>query len=216
MPQRVHPAPTETQRVITAMWELDRPATMAQLAADAHVDLSDTAVILRDLRTKRHAVTSETPDGTTLWRLTLTPDTIGAPTTPHTGTQETGIGITATKPTPDGDAHAGALPDTPTAAPVAPVGGTAAPIKRGYRRSPQPRRPQGQLRMAALAVLMNAPDRDLRVSEVRKLINATLHGGYTEAGDGAVANALQRLVEAGDAIRVGKQPGTYQLVRRAS
>ncbi len=73
---------------------------------------------------------------------------------------------------------------------------------RTYRKPVQPRRPKGALRAAVRAVLTQAPGQAFKVSEVCKAIDAAnTDGTSNKAGAGAVANALDKLVTSGDAIR---------------
>ena len=83
---------------------------------------------------------------------------------------------------------------------------------RTYRKPEQPRRPKGELRAAVLAVLTRSPDEPFKVSEVCKAIDAAnTDGASNKAGAGAVANALDKLVTSGDAIRIeDAKYATYQ------
>ncbi len=106
-------------------------------------------------------------------------------------------------------------PGTPAAdhtTPAASADADQQPTTRAYRQPVQPRREKGQLRAAVLAVLQKAPEQPFKVSEVCKAINAAnTDGGSNKAGAGAVANALDKLVGSGDAIRVeDAKYATYQ------
>jgi hypothetical protein len=115
----------------------------------------------------------------------------------------------------DSDSDGDGEPDTPAADDTAPAGSADAeqqPTARTYRKPVQPRRPKGELRAAVLAVLTGAPETPFKVSEVCKAINAAnTDGTSNKAGAGAVANALDKLVTSGDAIRVeDAKYATYQ------
>jgi hypothetical protein len=82
---------------------------------------------------------------------------------------------------------------------------------RTYRMPTLPRRPKGELRAAVLAVLQNEPERQFKVSDVCKAINAAnADTTSNKAGGGAVANALDKLVGSGDAVRLEAKYATYQ------
>jgi hypothetical protein len=103
--------------------------------------------------------------------------------------------------------------DMPTAAGTAPQPQDAEQgAARTYRKPEQPRRPKGELRAAVLAVLTRSPDEPFKVSEVCKAIDAAnTDCTSNRAGAGAVANALDKLVTSGDAIRVeDAKYATYQ------
>lgn len=114
----------------------------------------------------------------------------------------------------DTGADAASTPDMPAAAGTAPDASQDVEpgMARTYRKPEQPRRPKGELRAAVLAVLTRSPDEPFKVSEVCKAIDAAnTDGTSNRAGAGAVANALDKLVTSGDAIRVEEAKyATYQ------
>jgi hypothetical protein len=89
---------------------------------------------------------------------------------------------------------------------------SSAATTRTYRKPVQPRRPKGELRAAVLAVLTGTPQQPFKVSEVCKAIDAAnADGASNKAGAGAVANALDKLVNSGDAVRIeDARHATYQ------
>jgi hypothetical protein len=105
----------------------------------------------------------------------------------------------------DTDAGGAGESDTPAAdhtTPQAPADAGQQPTARTYSKPAQPRRPKGHLRAAVLAVLTTTPERAFKVSEVCKAIDAAnTDCSANKAGAGAVANALDKLVTSGDAIR---------------
>lgn len=85
------------------------------------------------------------------------------------------------------------------------------PGTRPYRKSEQPRRAKGALRDAALRVLTGSPDIGFKVGEVCKAIDAAnTDTTANNAGAGAVANALTKLVTDGHALQVVEKPATFQ------
>ena len=92
---------------------------------------------------------------------------------------------------------------------------TAQAKARTYRKPEQARRPKGHLRAAVLAVLAEKPEQQFKVSEVCKAIDAAnTDGTANKAGAGAVANALDKLVHNGDAVRVDDATvATFQCAR---
>jgi hypothetical protein len=121
---------------------------------------------------------------------------IGAPAVP---TPQPGSDDTSAVNTDTGGASAPAAGGT---SPEASADTAPEPTARTYRKPVQPRRPKGHLRAAVLAVLTEAPQQAFKVSEVCKAIDAAnTDGTSNKAGAGAVANALDKLVTSGDAIR---------------
>lgn len=237
--------PTPTQRVIAAMWRIDQPAMVRDIAATAALDFATTTESLSRLRSNRHVIRSESGDGTELWYLDVDTDTTLDIARPDTGEQhipppppESGGGTPAkddssaagpaaadphtparrtadtglAEPTQAGTGHRTTPPHIADDSPAGASRLDASPARspRPYRKPVRPRRPQGALRQAALTVLTDEPDREFRVSEVRKAINAALPDGCNQAGDGAVSNALARLVGETKAVLVGQQPATYR------
>jgi hypothetical protein len=123
---------------------------------------------------------------------------------------------TGAEPGPDtrSGSEAASTSDVPATAGTAPEASQDAEpgAARTYRKPEQPRRPKGELRAAVLAVLTRSPDEPFKVSEVCKAIDAAnTEGTSNRAGAGAVANALDKLVTSGDAIRVEEAKyATYQ------
>ncbi|RZU51258.1 hypothetical protein EV385_3068 [Krasilnikovia cinnamomea] len=280
MTETTRPAATAAQRIVAAMWTLDRPATAKQIQEAAGVGYSTVSPVLRRLLAASQAVKSEGGDGSTLWHIvTDIPSTLGpangdatnAASEPHDptgGEPPAGDGampgissptdnaraevtsdhadshpdLTGARPalsnpgseilpTPEGtrppaaaleaDNHPGAAPAEP--AEPEPVGShsgmsdesdpdaSATRTTRAYRKPAKPRRPKGALRAAILAALNNNPDRALRVGEMCKIIDgADQDGMFNKAGPGAVVNALDKLVNDGDALRVSEAPASYQ------
>jgi hypothetical protein len=130
---------------------------------------------------------------------------VGAEPVPDTrsGSDDADTGADAAS-TSDVSAAAGTAPDASQDAEPG--------MARTYRKPEQPRRPKGELRAAVLAVLTRSPDEPFKVSEVCKAIDAAnTDGTSNRAGAGAVANALDKLVTSGDAIRVEEAKyATYQ------
>ena len=69
-----HPAATSTQKVVTAMWSLQQPATAKKIAEAAAVGYSTVTPILRNLLAEQQATKTEA-DGCTLWHLTASAPT---------------------------------------------------------------------------------------------------------------------------------------------
>ncbi|MEH0827804.1 MULTISPECIES: MarR family winged helix-turn-helix transcriptional regulator [unclassified Micromonospora] len=74
------------------------------------------------------------------------------------------------------------------------------------------RRAGGSLRGAALDVLEAHPDRQYKVGELCRLVDAANAGtDAAKASAGAVANALAKLVVAGNVVQTVERPATFQL-----
>ncbi|SCL20448.1 hypothetical protein GA0074692_0870 [Micromonospora pallida] len=81
----------------------------------------------------------------------------------------------------------------------------------GRRKPAQPRRRKGELRDEVLALLQRNPDTAYKVGEICKLINQARDGAQVnKASAGAVANALDKLVIAGNVTRLDTKVATYQ------
>ncbi|MFY1673984.1 hypothetical protein ACN27G_29195 [Plantactinospora sp. WMMB334] len=120
---------------------------------------------------------------------------------------------------PRADDRIGKLESDPTAEvkhqTTAPAGGSGASTQErdGRRKSAQPRRRKGELRDEVLALLQRNPDTTYKVGEICKLINQAHDGGQVnKASAGAVANALDKLVIAGNVTRLDTTVATYQAV----
>ena len=229
-------APTAAQKIVATMWTIGKPATTTDIAAAAGVGYSTATPILRHLLATDQAVRTENPQGITEWQLTATLTSVEKPPAtsehdPIDAADSDGTGADAdidasSEPEPvptdttPADPAATSL-DAPDATVVpavtAPddtdadtVSGTAA--SRAYRKPVQPRRPKGELRAAVLAVLKASPDQPFKVSEVCKAIDAAnADSASNKAGAGAVANALDKLVGSGDAVRIeDAKYATYQ------
>ena len=74
MSETPHPAATSTQKVVTAMWSMQQPATAKQIAEAAAVGYSTVTPILRNLHAEQQATKTDT-DGRTLWHLTASSGT---------------------------------------------------------------------------------------------------------------------------------------------
>ncbi|MGC4885734.1 MarR family transcriptional regulator [Micromonospora sp. DT227] len=116
----------------------------------------------------------------------------------------TGASTIATDPTEDiGE-------QTPATDPAGPPG-TDTP-RTGATSAGRPRRAMGSLRAAVLDVLEARPEQAFKTSELCKLIDAANAGtDARKASPGAVANAADKLVIAGKAIRTADKPATIQL-----
>ncbi|GAB1644258.1 hypothetical protein [Krasilnikovia sp. MM14-A1259] len=78
MTETTPPAATAAQRIVAAMWTLDRPATAKQIQEAAGVGYSTVSPVLRRLLAASQAVKSEGSDGSTLWHIvTDIPSTLG-------------------------------------------------------------------------------------------------------------------------------------------
>ncbi|BFU47719.1 hypothetical protein [Krasilnikovia sp. MM14-A1004] len=78
MTETTPPAATAAQRIVAAMWTLDRPATPKQIQEAAGVGYSTVSPVLRRLLAASQAVKSEGSDGSTLWHIvTDIPSTLG-------------------------------------------------------------------------------------------------------------------------------------------
>jgi hypothetical protein len=77
------------------------------------------------------------------------------------------------------------------------------------------RRPPGSLRGAVLDVLEADPDRQYKVAELCKLIDKASEGtGYVNVGQGAVFNAVVKLVGEHRAVQTIDTPATFQLAAK--
>jgi hypothetical protein len=230
-------APTAAQKIVATMWNLGKPATTKDIAAAAGVGYSTATPILRHLLATDQAVRTESPQGITEWQLTAT---LTGTAKPPATAEPNPIGITQSGDDTDADADidarsepepvttdthpapsAAPSPDAPdaTAIPATPAPddpdddtSSGTPSSRTYRKPVQPRRPKGELRAAVIAVLKAAPNQPFKVSEVCKAIDAaTADSTSNKAGAGAVANALDKLVGSGDAVRIeDAKYATYQ------
>ncbi|MGS2619308.1 MarR family transcriptional regulator [Micromonospora sp. LZ34] len=106
---------------------------------------------------------------------------------------------------------AGAPPTDPTPD-QAPTTSDSAQAPQAEDRPPNARRAGGSLRGAVLDVLQAHPDRQYRVGELCRLIDAANAGtGAAKASAGAAANALAKLVIAGKVVQTVERPATFQL-----
>lgn len=123
---------------------------------------------------------------------------------------------------PDGEDPPGQdpAPDSPSKALPGPTPRPAAhpdPARPGDRTTGQPgprrsRRAGGTLRGAVLDLLEAHPDRQFKVAELCRLIDAANTGTDTaRASQGAVANALDTLSRQGTVHRTADRPATFQL-----
>ncbi|MBU8857747.1 MULTISPECIES: MarR family winged helix-turn-helix transcriptional regulator [unclassified Micromonospora] len=88
----------------------------------------------------------------------------------------------------------------------------AATPRGGSGPAARPRRAMGSLRAAVLDVLEAHPDRAFKTGELCRLIDAANAGtDARKASAGAIANAADKLVIAGKAIRTADKPATVQL-----
>ncbi|MEV0003479.1 MarR family transcriptional regulator [Micromonospora sp. NPDC050980] len=112
-------------------------------------------------------------------------------------------------PTVDDDPpQAGTLDDSEAQAVATPDSSTTAPGRS--------RRAKGSLRAAVLDILEAHPDRAYKTGELSKLIDAANVGtDARKASPGAVANAADKLVGAGKAIRIDGKHATFQLAPAA-
>lgn len=116
MTDTARPAATAAQRIVTAMWTLDHPATAKQIQEAAGVGYSTVSPVLRRLLADSQAVKSEGEDGSTLWRLVADTATLtiasGVTTSTAPESQEPpsedrdGDGAAAGTTSPDGVDHA--------------------------------------------------------------------------------------------------------------
>lgn len=118
----------------------------------------------------------------------------------------------AAEPDPPGEAD----PDEDTTRPVtrrAAGGGRAAAQSASGDEAAAPlRRPSGSLRGAILDVLEADPGRQYKVGELCKLIDKASEGsGYVNVGQGAVFNAVVKLVGEHRAVQTVDKPATFQL-----
>ena len=74
MSETSHPAATSKQKVVTAMWSMQQPATAKQIAEAAAVGYSTVTPILRNLLAEQQATSTEA-GGRTLWHLTASAPT---------------------------------------------------------------------------------------------------------------------------------------------
>ncbi|MEU1606050.1 MarR family transcriptional regulator [Micromonospora matsumotoense] len=115
--------------------------------------------------------------------------------------------------TPQGETSDADMPDEATAEPEPPEStGGPTPDTDADPSTARPRRAKGSLRGALLDVLEAHPDQALKTNELCKLIDAANAGtGARKASAGAVANAADKLVIAGKAIRTDDRVATFQL-----
>ncbi|RNH99678.1 MarR family transcriptional regulator [Micromonospora aurantiaca] len=121
-----------------------------------------------------------------------------------------------TEPTPDAPAIS-SDPAGDTGGQTPPASGKTDPPEVDTPRdaagpAARPRRAMGSLRAAVLDVLEAHPDRAFKTGELCRLIDAANAGtDARKASAGAVANAADKLVIAGKAIRTADKPATVQL-----
>ncbi|BCL14674.1 MarR family winged helix-turn-helix transcriptional regulator [Micromonospora sagamiensis] len=135
----------------------------------------------------------------------------GAPSSKVTHDQPSG------EPRPDHGANELETDSTTEAerqtAALAEESGTGTPKRDGRRKPAQPRRRKGELRDEVLTLLRRHPDTAYKVGEICKLINQARDGAQVnKASAGAVANALDKLVIAGNVTRLDTKVATYQAV----
>ncbi|MGQ5261049.1 MarR family transcriptional regulator [Micromonospora sp. ZYX-F-536] len=93
-----------------------------------------------------------------------------------------------------------------------PNGGEIVETPQAEARPANARRVGGSLRGAVLDVLEAHPDRQYKVGELCRLVDAANAGtGAAKASAGAAANALAKLVIAGKVIQTVERPATFQL-----
>jgi hypothetical protein len=119
------------------------------------------------------------------------------------------------------DASGTATADAPDVSPApAPAGGHTLPAAddtfRGTAGAVTParrRRPKGALEASALAILQANPDTEYKVGEMKAAIDeADADTGYARASDGAVMNALDKLVREDKAVLVqDRRAATFRL-----
>ncbi|MFY1652804.1 hypothetical protein ACN27J_18175 [Solwaraspora sp. WMMB762] len=132
---------------------------------------------------------------------------------PETDSGASRSGATQDQPTgePRADDRIGES-ETETTEDIEHQGSGASTQERDGRRKPaQPRRRKGELRDEVLALLRRNPDTAYKVGEICKLINQAHDGAQVnQASAGAVANALDKLVIAGNVTRLDTKVATYQ------
>ncbi|HEX8630840.1 MAG TPA: hypothetical protein VF755_22000 [Catenuloplanes sp.] len=233
--------PTAAQKIVAAMWTIGKPGTTKDIAAAAGVGYSTATPILRHLLATDQAVRTESPQGTTEWQLTATltgtekppatfehdPVDVADSDSAGSAGADPDLGIDASselKSVPTDTNPVGTAAHSPDAPDATAIPATTAPddtdadtasstpSSRTYRKPVQPRRPKGELRAAVIAVLKAAPNQPFKVSEVCKAIDAAnADSASNKAGAGAVANALDKLVGSGDAVRIeDAKYATYQ------
>ncbi|PWR06803.1 hypothetical protein DKT69_36095 [Micromonospora sicca] len=122
----------------------------------------------------------------------------------------------ATTPTSADTGSAGEPPADPSPN-QEPTGGEIVETPHADAAAANARRAGGSLRGAVLDVLEAHPDRQYKVGELCKLIDAANAGtGAAKASAGAAANALAKLVIAGKVIQTVERPATYQLAPTSS
>ncbi|MEV0726908.1 MarR family transcriptional regulator [Micromonospora purpureochromogenes] len=129
-----------------------------------------------------------------------------APTSPDPGAMPDPEVSTATGDDARGEPPAGPAPQKQ---PDDPDPGEAL---QAETRPATARRAGGSLRGAVLDVLEAHPDRQYKVGELCRLVDAANAGtDAAKASAGAVANALAKLVVAGNVVQTVERPATFQL-----
>ncbi|MDG4803654.1 MarR family transcriptional regulator [Micromonospora sp. WMMD980] len=131
------------------------------------------------------------------------PPTVDRPPAPDEEEPAPGASRIATDPAGDTDDQ------TPATDPAAPPEADTQPSNAS---GGHPRRAKGSLRAAVLDVLEARPDQAFKTGELCRLIDAANAGtDARKASPGAVANAADKLVIAGKAIRTDDKYATFQL-----
>jgi len=213
-----HESKPDTIEVTVAAMDRLGEATAAAIAAEAGFAYSTVTPKLRSLEDAGRAERLRTDEGRTLWRLIPADQTADAPparevdTTPGEADDEPTPAVSTEASTTDdggdaadaGDPAGDAQPDTAEAEPAPTPPGVDLANGDGADTA-QPastRRGKGALREAVLTVLQQHPDTAYKVGELSKLLDG--------ASQGAIANALHKLVGEAAVTQTVERPATFQ------